>query len=1255
MAAGLRKLSKINNVMEKSGHLNLWSQDYPSQPPWGERKPIVLALTLDENLLRKARLIQPLEALLRMGWIGGYSILWHRDFIEHQHHTHYDIIWIQREGSVHNPLLEYLTQVPFLFDIDDLLLSRPGFVRIPFERQREMKDFIRRCSVLSACNSRLAKSLYKRVGEDLENKTIITPNGFDFPPEARRCGETPRAVVWTSSDFSSLEASGPEIIPALRDFCEERKLPLWIIGAFHEKMARELPMARPLGTLDFWQHKNFLASFDRLLPVSPLETVSDDESLEFIQSKSDIKMVEYGGNGQCGVYSDALPFTDTDLKTGVIAANDRAAWAEALREAAGRSALECAAEAEAIRRKRHMLKLATSCWAEALNGALLPDPVTRLKIEEILNPWVRRQFSGAVHSATSEEEEIERKKEFERRFFKPLLSRIEAKLSGQAGGELPSSPQGVLLNWDTPMVEEPFLTKSLLHLSGWYLPLLEGGDESKMLRRERLLISIDGVTHIPSPRMREDLASGFPDRKDTLWAGFFLPVELSPGWHRIELLIEQEDGSKKAVAARDVCYLPEEQQVEGAPSRKALINTLQELLEASKELKNQIPALPFVQREIVNGALDFPESGVHSETGRRIFIAGWALLPDGSYPQEVWIESNQGTFNLPAVEARSDVARGLGLPETIPPFCFISSLPSTRGLNFFHAKVKTPGGDVFSLGVRVKWNAGWDPYLDESRDKAYLSYLKSMEEVSAESPLAKAPAGEFEVNFARPTVYLLFNSDDEWETTFLWERTVGSLLRSSLKPKRVICSSECCAFFEKHPMTPTLKKEGLILESYDNGDPEENNSDELAFLVVEGFSFKRDAITGVLGAASEWPEASAFYGDVDHSGDPSGKPIHPIFLPSFSEYNLRKGLGPAGCLAIRLELVRAYIGRKDRLGGLDGNDTILELLGEACKEFGEETIHHLPTMMGTLVETPQKTPFHRRALHRFHSMRAAVEERLHVSILIPTRNRPDLVEQVVRGIRTMTLYPSFDILLLDNQSDDPKALRKFNDWESFGWFKRISCPGPFNFSAINNRGAQAAKGELILFLNNDIEIREKDWLQNLVRPLIEDPSVGAVGGRLLYPDGRIQHGGIFTGVGGIAVEAFRHLAPGEPGIDGRPLLEQEFSAVTGACLLTRRHLFLDQGGFNVRDLAVAYNDVDYCLRLREIGYRVVWTPHATLVHHESQTRGLELSAEKKARLERESQYMLERWATAIDADPFYHPLCNRKSGDFYPPSAELGA
>jgi O-antigen biosynthesis protein len=267
-----------------------------------------------------------------------------------------------------------------------------------------------------------------------------------------------------------------------------------------------------------------------------------------------------------------------------------------------------------------------------------------------------------------------------------------------------------------------------------------------------------------------------------------------------------------------------------------------------------------------------------------------------------------------------------------------------------------------------------------------------------------------------------------------------------------------------------------------------------------------------------------------------------------------------------------------------------------------------------------------------------------VSLLVPTRDRGRLLRQCLESVLEITRYAPLEILVLDNDTTEPETVTYLRDL-SDPRVRVLRMSGPFNFSTLNNEGARRAVGDVLVLLNNDVEVLNADWLDELVSVAMR-PGVGAVGARLWYPgDLGLQHGGVLLGIGPVAGHAHRRLRRGQPGYFGRAVLRQEFSAVTAACLAVRKSLYFEAGGLDER-LPVTGNDVDFCLRLRQAGHRNIWTPYAELIHHESVSRGTDDTTEKHIRAAMEQKLMRERWSRWLEADPAYSPNLTLTDTDF---------
>lgn len=267
-----------------------------------------------------------------------------------------------------------------------------------------------------------------------------------------------------------------------------------------------------------------------------------------------------------------------------------------------------------------------------------------------------------------------------------------------------------------------------------------------------------------------------------------------------------------------------------------------------------------------------------------------------------------------------------------------------------------------------------------------------------------------------------------------------------------------------------------------------------------------------------------------------------------------------------------------------------------------------------------------------------------VSILIPTRNRQELLRVCMAGLSRLEYGGDVEIIVIDNESDDLATLDYLAELASEG-ITVIHHPGRFNFSSMNNRAAEVASGELLCLLNNDIEMHDGAWLEAMVRHAIR-PGTGAVGALLQYPDGTVQHAGVSIGTGSAAGHVYRGTPVAETGHRDMHRLTRRVSAVTAACLIVRKEVFLAVGGLDESAFEVAFNDVDFCLKLAKIGLCNIFASEAHLTHHESKSRGSDFSSENLSRYLNELNQLQQRWGTEGFVDPYHHPLIMRSSEKF---------
>jgi GT2 family glycosyltransferase len=264
------------------------------------------------------------------------------------------------------------------------------------------------------------------------------------------------------------------------------------------------------------------------------------------------------------------------------------------------------------------------------------------------------------------------------------------------------------------------------------------------------------------------------------------------------------------------------------------------------------------------------------------------------------------------------------------------------------------------------------------------------------------------------------------------------------------------------------------------------------------------------------------------------------------------------------------------------------------------------------------------------------------SLIIPTRNAQGLVTKCVESILATAGKVPLEILLVDNGSNDPEALTSFRRLERSGTLRVLRDDGTFNFSRLNNRAVKEAKGAVLGLVNNDIEALKPGWLEELVTMALQ-PKVGAVGAKLYYPNGAIQHAGVVLGLMECVAHRDSGLPGNEPGHMNRLFVAQSASAVTAACLFLRRELYWEVAGLDEEHLPVSFNDVDLCLKLLARGYRNVWLPSVELLHHESISRGNDDPPAKQRRLKREVAYIRERWGALLKRDPYFNENLSLRS------------
>jgi len=402
-------------------------------------------------------------------------------------------------------------------------------------------------------------------------------------------------------------------------------------------------------------------------------------------------------------------------------------------------------------------------------------------------------------------------------------------------------------------------------------------------------------------------------------------------------------------------------------------------------------------------------------------------------------------------------------------------------------------------------------------------------------------------------------------------------------------------------------------------------------------------------------DADLIYSDEDKLTD--GGLDSPIFKPDWSlDYFLSCNYVCHFTL-VRGEVLKQVGGFRSEFDGAQDYDLFLRIIQKTTRiDHIPRVLYHWRRSAASTADNIRRKPGSletgRLALEAYLARRAeeghvTVDWRTHaywvkrelleakkISIIIPVRDRIDLLKRCLDSLIATTSYAPFEIVIVDNDSQSDEARSYFSSIKH----RVVRYEGPFNYSAINNFAVEQTDSPWLLFLNNDTEVIEPDWL-SIMAEHVQRPEVGAVGPRLLYPDETVQHAGIVVGVGGIAEHAFRGFPAEAPGVCRQLQVTRNYSAVTGACLLTRREVFKKVRGFDEERLPVTFSDVDLCLKMRRAGYLIVYTPFAKLYHHESGTR-------RRTVEPLETEVIRERWPEVMERDPYYNPNLSGERADF---------
>ena len=434
------------------------------------------------------------------------------------------------------------------------------------------------------------------------------------------------------------------------------------------------------------------------------------------------------------------------------------------------------------------------------------------------------------------------------------------------------------------------------------------------------------------------------------------------------------------------------------------------------------------------------------------------------------------------------------------------------------------------------------------------------------------------------------------------------------------------------------------------------------FVLRNGDQLAHGALARIAEAARLHANADIIYGDHDMIDD-RGHRHAPQFKPDWNLPLFYAHDYIGGVAAFRRDRALALGGFQSGPEGLEVEDLLLRMATAS-----EAQVIHIPRILCHRRWAAEDKSFRPSAESRCQMLRAQFAKRHEkaqveldrfgharviwtlpkpeplVSLIIPTRDRIDLLRPCIESLRR-TAYANLEILIVDNESRRKKTRSYLSGLSGDTRVRVLAHPGPFNFAAINNQAVRSARGTIVGFINNDVEVIEPGWLSELVSHAVR-AEIGAVGALLLYPGGSVQHAGVIVGLQGLAGHAHRFFPSQHLGYMRRLQSAQYVAAVTAACLIVDKRKFDEVGGFDDVGFPVALNDVDLCLKLDAAGYRNYYSPYAKLLHKESASRAWDLSRARREAYKRECANFKRKWAHMLAGDPYYNPNLTRTTEDF---------
>ena len=667
-----------------------------------------------------------------------------------------------------------------------------------------------------------------------------------------------------------------------------------------------------------------------------------------------------------------------------------------------------------------------------------------------------------------------------------------------------------------------------------------------------------------------------------------------------------------------------------------------------------------------------PRRGAVDESRREIEVLqpdcqleGWFLPAEGTSVQGMRILLGKEAIVVKRKQIRPDVLR---LHPTHPEALFSgfkAELQLRAGLNEVKLQFKDADKKWQDLGTwRLKLSKLWrlkNLWGQHQARDAYAQWLEKYETPSA-AELGRLKEKARQMKDA-PLVSVLLPVSG---TKDGMQRTLDSVAAQTYANWQLCIATDASAAPEKVEMVekaswPDKRIKLGLSEGSDAcalADALNLATGQIVIFLREGDALAPHALSLAVETFLARPELELLYSDEDEI-DANGKHHAPHFKAGWDHELLMHFNCVGNLLAARTDSLRKIGGIRD----LPGADREWDLLLRAALRLPRAKILHLPHVLyhqdrqraemaaldGNYEAAKKAVQKHLSESRSGASLQDTEEGGWRIvwplpdpppllSIIIPTRNRADLLRVAMDSLFAKTTQLPFEIIIIDHASDEEASLSYFKELAADHENVRIiRAEGAFNWSRLNNLGAREARGEVLVFLNNDVEIIDADWLRELASNALRK-NVGAVGACLLYPNGTIQHAGIVLGMTGLAGHVFRTATLHAETLGGRPDLPREVTAVTGACLAVRRSVFEEGGGFDEENLPISYNDVDFCLKLRARGLRNLYTPFARLVHHESVSRGpMERHSERKSEASAEARVVLDRWPLEFQADAHFSP------------------